>query len=76
MSSELLYVLIGLICALLGVAIGIYIQQLKTKSSVSVWDEKERQLNATIDELKNNLSEQGANFQVLQNQKRLLARNW
>jgi len=43
MSTELLYILIGLFALLLGILMGMYIQKLKTTSNESVWKERESQ---------------------------------
>ncbi|MEN1784499.1 MAG: DNA recombination protein RmuC [Bacteroidota bacterium] len=44
MSATLLYIIIGIGSALLGLGIGIYLQNLKHQSKASVWQEREQQL--------------------------------
>ena len=48
MSSELIYVLVGITALILGVVLGIYLQKLKTKSNKSVWEEREQQLKHSL----------------------------
>ncbi len=55
MSTELIYVIIGIIALALGLFGGIYIQKLKTKSTESVWGEREQQLHASIKSLNDKL---------------------
>lgn len=55
MNTELIYLLVGLIALVLGVLTGIYIQKLKTKSGVDVWNEREQQLNQSITALNEKL---------------------
>jgi DNA recombination protein RmuC len=55
MSTELLYLLIGLIAIAIGLFLGMYIQQLKTKSNQGVWQERESQLNNTLTSLNDKL---------------------
>ncbi len=51
MGSELFYLLIAVIAAVIGVFLGMYLQKLKTKSNESVWKEREQQLNNSIQSL-------------------------
>lgn len=55
MSTELIYVIIGIITLALGLFGGMYIQKLKTKSTESVWGEREQQLHASIKSLNDKL---------------------
>lgn len=55
MSTELIYVIIGVITLALGLFMGMYIQKLKTTSNESVWVEREQQLNASIKSLNDKL---------------------
>ena len=43
MSTELIYVIVGLIALAIGLFVGMYIQKLKTKSTERVWGEREQQ---------------------------------
>ncbi|MFD2098298.1 DNA recombination protein RmuC [Flagellimonas iocasae] len=55
MSTELIYIIIGVLALAIGLFVGIYIQKLKTKSNESVWGEREQQLNASIKSLNDKL---------------------
>lgn len=55
MSAELIYVIVGIITLVIGLFVGMYIQKLKTKSTESVWEEREQQLNNTIKSLNDKL---------------------
>jgi len=55
MSTELIYLFIGIIALALGLFGGMYIQKLKTKSTESVWAEREQQLHASIKSLNDKL---------------------
>lgn len=55
MSTELIYVIIGVITLVIGLFAGMYIQKLKNKSTESIWGEREQQLNATIKSLNDKL---------------------
>ncbi|MBT8239036.1 MAG: DNA recombination protein RmuC [Croceitalea sp.] len=55
MSTELLYLLIGFIAIAIGLILGMYIQQLKTKSNQGIWQEREQQLNNTVESLNTKL---------------------
>ncbi|RIV68424.1 DNA recombination protein RmuC [Flagellimonas aequoris] len=55
MSAELIYVIVGVITLVIGLFVGMYIQKLKTKSTESVWEEREQQLNNTIKSLNDKL---------------------
>ncbi|MGB5498578.1 MAG: DNA recombination protein RmuC [Maribacter sp.] len=53
MNSYLIYLLIGLICLVLGYFLGNYIQNLKTKSKQSTLEEERRQLELVKKDLEN-----------------------
>ena len=55
MSTELTFIIIGIITLVIGLFVGMYIQKLKTKSTESVWGEREQQMNATIKSLNDKL---------------------
>lgn len=69
MSTELIYVLVGLIAAGMGLFLGIYIQKLRTKSNESVWAERERQLNTSIASLNEKLLGENEEKRALQHEK-------
>src|SRR5690606_428032 len=48
MSPELIYLLIGALCLFTGLALGVYVQGLRTKNTELVREEREHALNATI----------------------------
>ena len=52
MSENLLLIIIAFVATIIGVFLGIYIQNLKTKSTKSTLEERETQLRNTIDELR------------------------
>ena len=55
MNEALIYIIIGLITLVLGLFAGMYIQKLKTKSSESVWVDRNLKAENQISELKNRL---------------------
>ena len=55
MSTELIYVLIGILTLILGLFVGMYIQKLKTKSNESVWVDRNQKAENQISELKGEL---------------------
>ena len=63
MNEYLLYVLLGLVFLVLGYFIGIYIQNLKTKSNQSTLLEREHQLRNNLAVLNEQLAQ--SNEQVL-----------
>ena len=69
MSTELIYVIVGLIALAIGLFVGMYIQKLKTKSTESVWGEREQQLNATIKSLNDKLLQRDEEQKQLQREK-------
>ncbi len=48
MSTELIYLLIGSLSLFIGLAVGTYVQRLKTRNTEMVREEREQSLNATI----------------------------
>lgn len=72
MSTELLYLLIGIGALAIGVGIGIYIQRLRTKSTESVWQEKERQLKQSLTEINERNLAESEEKRVLQEEKEQL----
>ena len=40
MSTELIYIIIGVFTLVIGLFVGMYIQKLKTKSTESVWEDR------------------------------------
>ncbi|AEM72307.1 RmuC-domain protein [Allomuricauda ruestringensis DSM 13258] len=69
MSTELIYVIIGIITLVVGLFAGMYIQKLKTKSTESVWGEREQQFNATIKSLNDKLLQSDEEQKQLQHEK-------
>ena len=55
MDGVLIYILIAILFSVMGVALGIYIQKLKVRSSQEVWQEREFQLNSTVETLNERL---------------------
>ncbi|MDT0540057.1 DNA recombination protein RmuC [Croceitalea sp. P059] len=55
MSTDLITILIALLCLGLGALLGIYIQKLKTKSGLSELEAENRQLNISVRTLNNQL---------------------
>ncbi|WP_222984467.1 DNA recombination protein RmuC [Flagellimonas meishanensis] len=55
MSTELIYIIIGVLALALGLFGGMYVQRLKTKSKESVWGEREQQLNNSLKSLSDRL---------------------
>lgn len=76
MSTEFIYLFIGLISIAIGVAIGIYIQQLKTKSSQSELDAENKQLNSSIASLNEKLLLENEEKRELQTEKEILGQNY
>ncbi len=69
MSTELIFILIALICLGLGAFLGMYIQKLKTKSNESVWVEREQQLNNGIKNLNDKLLQADEDKKLLLSEK-------
>lgn len=55
MNEALIYIIIGLITLVIGLFAGMYIQKLKTKSSESVWVDRNLKAESQISELKGEL---------------------
>ena len=68
MNEALIYIIIGLITLVLGLFAGMYIQKLKTKSSESVWVDRNLKAENQISELKgelNNIREAKSSLEML-----------
>jgi DNA recombination protein RmuC len=76
MSTELIYVFVGLISIALGVFIGIYIQRLKTKSNQSELEAENKQLNASLTTLNEKLLVENDEKRHLQSEKEILGQNY
>ncbi len=72
MSQELIFVLLGVVAIGIGVAVGLYIQKLKTKSTESVWEEREQQLNQSIASLNEKLIAENEEKRQIQTEKEQL----
>lgn len=57
MSTELIYLIVGVLALVIGLFVGIYIQKLKTKSNETVWKELETKSKEQEVVLKNELKE-------------------
>jgi DNA recombination protein RmuC len=68
MTPELIYILIGLV----GLALGFYIQKLRTKSNEDVWKEREQQLNTTVQNLNEKLVAENDEKRQIQSEKERL----
>ncbi|MGN7513852.1 MAG: DNA recombination protein RmuC [Allomuricauda sp.] len=55
MSTEIIYIIIGIATLAIGLFVGMYIQKLKTKSTESVWEDRNRKSENQISELKEEL---------------------
>ncbi|MEC7771194.1 MAG: DNA recombination protein RmuC [Bacteroidota bacterium] len=55
MSTEIIYIIIGIIALAAGLFAGMYIQKLKTKSTESVWEDRNQKSEHQISELKEEL---------------------
>ena len=55
MSTELIYIIIGVFTLVIGLFVGMYIQKLKTKSTESVWEDRNQKSENQISELKQEL---------------------
>lgn len=55
MSTEIIYIIIGIIALAVGLFVGMYIQKLKTKSTESVWQDRNQKSEHQISELKEEL---------------------
>ena len=76
MSTELIYILITLIAIAIGLFIGIYIQQLKTKSSQSELEAENRQLSNTVTSLNEKLVAENEEKRLVQAEKETLGQNY
>lgn len=67
MNEALIYIIIGLITLVLGLFAGMYIQKLKTKSSESIWVDRNLKAENQISELKgelNNIREAKSSLEI------------
>ncbi|NAY90621.1 DNA recombination protein RmuC [Muricauda sp. JGD-17] len=69
MSTELIFVIVGLITLAVGLFIGMYVQKLKNKSNENVWVEREHQLDNTLKGLNERLTVQEQEKKQLQEEK-------
>jgi len=69
MSQELIAILLVLGGIVIGLPIGLYIQNLKTKSRQSVWQEREQQFQANMASLNEKLDVSKEELKVLQDEK-------
>ncbi|GMN09195.1 DNA recombination protein RmuC [Croceitalea sp. MTPC9] len=76
MSTELIYILIGLISTAIGVFIGIYFQRLKTKSSQSELEAENKQQKSSISSLNEKLLAENEEKRQLQSEKENLGQNY
>lgn len=72
MVSELIYLIVAMLSLGLGLLLGFYLHNLKTRSVDSVWKEREQQWNSLISELKLRLRETEDHRNQLQLEKELL----
>jgi DNA recombination protein RmuC len=72
MNEYLIFILVGLICLAAGYFLGSYIQGLKTKSSQSELNERQRQLTNNLIVLENRLEDAEAHKVQLQQEKEIL----
>ncbi len=69
MNSYLVTLIVGVLLGLIGFFLGNYIQRLKTTSSQSTLEEREKQLRINLQELENRLSEEKEQSEFLRRQK-------
>ncbi len=72
MSQELIFVLLGIVAMGIGVVIGRYIQKLKTKSTESVWEEREQQLKHSLATTNERVLAESEEKRLLQDEKEQL----
>ncbi|MGB6150495.1 MAG: DNA recombination protein RmuC, partial [Pricia sp.] len=72
MNENVLYLLIGFVCMVIGYLLGNYIRSLKTKSTQSALEERERQLNQTLTTINQRLVDSEAHKVQLQSEKEKL----
>ena len=73
MNTTLIYILIGVVCLAIGFFFGNYIQKLKTKSSQSALEEREKQLQYNIASTEAKLTDEVELKRQLQQQKEQLS---
>ncbi len=69
MSTEVIYIILSLLCLGLGLFLGMYIQRLKTGSNENVWQEREQQLNNSVKSLQETITLESEEKKGLQNEK-------
>lgn len=76
MSTELINILIALLCLGVGAFLGIYIQKLKTKSGLSELEAENRQLNTSVSTLNDKILANDEEKKQLQSQKEQLGQDY
>ena len=72
MASELIYLLIGLLCIAVGALLGNYFQKLKMRGTLGIWEEREKQLQSTLVAQQEDGKTKAAQIQQLQVEKEQL----
>ena len=69
MSTEVIYIILSLLCLGLGLFLGMYIQRLKTGGNENVWQEREQQLTNSVQSLQETMRAENEDKRLLQNEK-------
>ncbi len=72
MNEIYIYLIVGLVCLVLGYLLGTYIERLKTKSSQSALQEREQQMHNNLSVLQQRIQERELKITSLQSEKTLL----
>lgn len=72
MSTEVIYIILSLLCLGLGLFLGMYMQRLKTGGNENVWNERALQLNGTITSLQEKVASEAEGKRRLQTEKEQL----
>ncbi|MEM6893346.1 MAG: DNA recombination protein RmuC [Bacteroidota bacterium] len=72
MTSELIYLLVGVLCIAIGVLLGNYFHKLKMRGTLGVWEEREKQLQNTLATQQEDGKTRTAKIQQLQIEKEQL----
>ncbi|MEL6304429.1 MAG: DNA recombination protein RmuC [Bacteroidota bacterium] len=72
MTSELIYLLVGVLCLAAGVLLGNYLHKLKMRGTQGIWEEREKQLQNSLIAKQEEQKTQIAQLQQLQAEKELL----
>jgi len=72
MSTEVIYIILSLLCLGLGLFLGMYMQRLKTGGNENVWNERALQLNGTITSLQEKVASEALEKRRLQTEKEQL----